>query len=108
MEWLPAAVADKGPWAMLAGVVLTVLTAVWKGALVPGPQVDRIVKAYETVIAEKRDDVTAWKAAHALEVEVNRVLREQNGKLLEHSGMSAQAWQAIKAAAESRNDDVPT
>jgi hypothetical protein len=108
VEWLPAAVAGGGPWALLGTVILTVVGLLLKGILVPGPQVDRIVKAYETVIAAKTDDVTAWKTAHALEVEANKVLREQNGKLLEHSATSAQAWRAIKAAAESRADDVPT
>lgn len=105
MEWLPAAVAGGGPWALLGGVVVTVVGLVLKGLLVPASHVDRIVKAYETVIAEKKDDVTAWKAAHALEVEANRVLRDQVDKLLEHSSTSAQAWRSISKAAESRADE---
>lgn len=106
MEWLPAAAATGGPWALLGGVILTVVGLVLKGLLVPASHVDRIVEAYKAVIQAKNDDVTAWKAAHALEVEANRVLREQNGKLLEHSSTSAQAWRSIsKAAAESRSDE---
>ena len=106
MEWLPTAAASGGPWALLGGVIVTVVGLVLKGLLVPASHVDRIVKAYETVIAEKKDDVTAWKAAHAVEVEANRVLRDQVDKLLEHSQTSAHAWQAIRAAAE-RADDSP-
>lgn len=105
MEWLPAAVVDKGPWGLLAAVIFTVLGLVLRGVLVPASHVDRIVKAYEAVIASKTDDVTAWKTAHSVEVEANRALREQVDKLLEHSSMSAQAWQAIKAAAESTTHD---
>lgn len=105
MEWLPTALAGGGPWALLGGVVFTVLGLVLKGQLVPAAEVDRIVKAYERVIEEKNNDLIGWKTAHALEVEAGRVLREQNNMLLEHSGMSAQAWRAIKAAAESQTDD---
>lgn len=108
MDWLPAAVAGGGPWAILGGVVLTVFGLMVRGALLSAWQVDRLIEGYKERLQDKKDDVTAWKTAHALEVEANRVLRAQVTALLEHSGMSVQAWQSIKAAAESRTDDVPT
>lgn len=75
-----------------------------KGALVPGNHVDRLVTAYQEIIRTEREEKTAWKAAHAVEVEAGRVLREQNGKLLEHSSVSAHAWEGIRAAAERSAD----
>ena len=107
MEWLPAAVATGGPWALLGTVVLTVVGAMVKGALLSSWQVERLIEGYKERLQERKDDVTAWKTAHALEVEAHRVTQTQVNLLLEHSGMSVQAWKAIKAAAE-RNDDAPT
>lgn len=86
------------------GVVSTVVGLIIRGTLVPGTHVDRIVKAYEAIVQDKRDEAAAWKAAHAVEAEGSRVLREQNGKLLEHSSVSAHAWESIRAAAERRTD----
>lgn len=95
-----------GPWAILGTVILTVFGLIVKGTLVPGTHVDRLTKAYEAIIAQEREDKMAWKAAHAVEVEAGRVLREQNGKLLEHSSVSAHAWEGIRAAAERAGTDA--
>lgn len=100
MEWFPTAVAAGGPWAILGAVVFTVVGLIVRGTLVPGTHVDRLVKAYERIIDDKRDEATAWKAAHALEVQTGRELLAQNGKLLEHSSVSAHAWDGIREAAE--------
>lgn len=106
MEWLPAALSAGGPWAILLGIVTTVVGLIVRGTLVPGVHVDRLVRAYEKIIETERDEKTAWKAAHAVSEEAGRVLREQNGKLLEHSSVSAHAWDSIRAVAESRGQDA--
>lgn len=103
MEWLPAAAATGGPWAILGSVVTTVLILIFRGTLVPGTHVDRLVKAYEKIIEEKDKEAVAWRAAHALSEEGSRVLREQNGKLLEHSSLSVHAWESIREVAERRD-----
>lgn len=104
MDWVPAALSTGGPWAILGGVVFTVLGLIFRGTLVPGTHVDRIVKAYETIVQDKRDEAAAWKAAHAVEAEATRVLREQNGKLLEHSSVSTHALESLRSIAERRTD----
>lgn len=92
--------AAGGPWALALGVIVTVTGLIFRGTLVPSTHVDRLVKSYEMIIQEKRDEALAWKAAHAVSVEAERVLREQNGKLLEHSAVSAHAWDGIREASE--------
>lgn len=104
MEWVPATAASGGPWVILLGVVTTVVGLLLRGTLVPGTHVDRLTRAYEEIIKEKRAEASDWKAAHALSVEAERVLREQNGKLLEHSALSAHAWDSIRAVAEKSTD----
>lgn len=84
----------------------SIVTLVVRGTLVPASHVDRTVSAYAAIIAGKDADVLAWKTAYAVEQERGRVQQEQIGKLLEHSGMSAAAWQSIKAEAERRSADV--
>lgn len=106
MEWVPSAMAAGGPWALALGVIVTVTGLIFRGTLVPSSQVDRLVESYKTIIVSKTDEATAWKAAHALEVEASRVLREQNGKLLEHSALSAHAWDEIRRASEAQGRDA--
>lgn len=91
---------------MLLGVIGTVAGLIFRGTLVPGTHVDRLVKAYERIVEDKRDEAAAWRAAHAVSVEAERVLREQNGKLLEHSSVSAHAWDGIRAAAERAGNEA--
>lgn len=104
MDWVPAAAASGGPWVLLLSTLTTVVGLLMRGTLMPGTIHDRIVKAYEKIIEDKEAEALAWKAAHAVEVEAGRVLREQNGKLLEHSSVSAHAWAGIRAVAERSQD----
>ena len=104
MEWVPAVLSSGGPWAILGGVVFTVVGLIVRGALVPGAHVDRIVTAYKEIIEHERADKLAWKTAHELEAEGGRVLREQNSKLLEHSSVSTHALESLHRIAEQRSD----
>lgn len=104
MEWIMPALVSKGPWALCLGILvsvgMTLFVAFKNGAIVPASQVDRLLSAYEKMLTDKAEQVVAWQTAHALEIENSRMLREQNGKLLEHSSVSAHAWDSIRAAAE--------
>lgn len=106
MEWLPAAAATGGPWAILGAVVITVLGAIVRGVLVPGTHVDRLVTAWEKIAEAERDKAIMWQTAHGLKVEEAKLLMEQNGKLLEHSAVSAHALESIRLMAEERRSNA--
>lgn len=104
MEWLPAAAATGGPWVLLGSVMVTVFGLIVRGTLVPGTHVDRIVQAYEKIVETERNTAVMWQTAHALKVEEAKLILEQNAKLLEHSAVSAHAWESIRAMAEDGRD----
>lgn len=66
------------PWIVQGGAVTLALAAVWAiftGRLIPG-------RTHDAIVADKDEQIAAWKAAHESEVARGEVLAEQVGKLL--------------------------
>lgn len=60
--WSPTTVSAGG-WLL---VIVAVITAMLRGWLVPGTQVDRLVRAYEATIADRDQQIRDWRDAARL------------------------------------------
>jgi len=76
----PATLISAGGWLT---VIVAVIVAMMRGWLIPGPQVDRLVRAYQDTIAQleaQRDD---WReTARAMEARSD-LLAENQRRMLE-------------------------
>ena len=79
-----------GGWATCVTVLVAIVTAVWRGWLVPRPTVDRLEKSWEQVcqsraerLSESTEREKEWRAAWLAEQQKGSVRDQQVGDLLE-------------------------
>lgn len=92
-----------------AGSLVVLFTALWRGWLVTGPQVDKLTKRYDNEIerlerqwterlTEARERERAVWVAHDRQAELARVSTAQTGELMQSFGVLEQYIRATPAA----------
>lgn len=76
----PSTLVSAGGWLL---VVVSVITAMLRGWIVPGSQVDRLVAAYQTQIADRDQQIRDWRDAARLSEQRADLSARNQEKLLE-------------------------